>query len=609
MRNVRRQEGKWDCRFNIIYLAATFPYMKLLLDLLKKPITWAIVIVLFFGIREILKEGAVKSVIYSDGKGYYSYLPALFIFNDPTYEKSMEMERVYSGQDFNQLYLYRTEEGKTVNKYFPGIAVLQAPFFGLATAVSWMTGRGIDGYAKTFQFFFFLGSMFYACLGLLLYHYCLRRLFPFYEEKAKKYFPFIALLGTPLIYYFTLRFGLSHVYSFFMFGLFSLLVLKLKEQRTLKWIFLLGLTLGLTALIRPTNLLVVIMIPFLLGDAKTAKEFFLDVFTKPKLLGAGFIGFGLVFSILFLLWKWQTGDWFVWSYNGEGFDFFHPHLWEQLFSFRIGLFVHTPLMILAVIGSIYLYKENRFQFFFWWVYFLLNLWLIASWWCWDFETPFGNRPFTEHLFFLLLPLMYLLSLNRRWLNVIIFIFLIVNGIRYNHVKTNFYSNQRFTAESYFKSLHIFNRANKGRWSFTEACKPFGSRISAKTLFQREAEITIERDQEFLFVSKQALPKNRKNERMFYVVTLDKKLIDKDFRDVYLVVEATDNVGPKRHHEVVELKNDRLEGIDDWKALRFQRTIYDNFNEFDSLQIHIWNPGKKSLKLRNIKFSLEVYGQH
>ena len=370
-------------------------------NFIQKPVLWVVLIILATSINKVSHKGSLGNIITSDGKGYYAYLPALFIFNDPTFEQSMHAESKYEGEGYNQLYLYKTQNGKITNKYFPGIAVLQAPFFAAACIYSVIMDLPVDGYSNVFQLFFYLGSLFYSIMGIVFFGKCLKLLFP-NKDKHNNQLLISAILGTPLIYYLSFQFGLSHLYTFFMFGWFSFSVLQLKKSITLARVVLIGFILGLITVIRPTNILVVFMIPFLLGDSKIFMHTLKEVFIRKRHIGLlSTIGFLLPVFLLLSVFKWQTGHWISWPYSGEGFDFLHPHFFGELFSFRVGLFIHTPLTLLAVIGTIYLYRINKFQFLFWWIYFILQLFIISSWWCWDFETSFGNRPFTEHLFFIL----------------------------------------------------------------------------------------------------------------------------------------------------------------------------------------------------------------
>ena len=549
-------------------------------------------------------------IIRSDARGYYAYLPALFIYNDGSFGRSSEAERAQYDQPVDQLYLFKDQNGKHYNKYFPGIALLQVPFFALACVVSWIAGAPVDGYSGIFMACYYIGSLFYMLAGLLLFAKCLRALFPEQYNRVRWIVP-VVYIASPLLFYTVITPGFSHLYSFFLFGLFTLQILKFRSgEWTGKTVLFTGIILGMIVLVRPTNITVVLMIPFLLGTKAITLAFFRALFqNRLSQLLKGAAGFLLVFSLLFCSWKWQTGSWIVWSYSGEGFNFLHPQLVACLFSFRTGLFLHAPALLLSLAGIVLLFRENSFRAGYWLLYFALNVWIISSWWCWDYESPFGNRPYSEHMFFLLLPLAFLLQSRLRKLSIFLFSGVVLLGIiRFGEITTGYFGDQRFTKDNYFSSLQFWKQQNDSRWNFTRSCVPFGKRTNETVLLWHPEVKTITEQDEFTFTSDKILPKNRTNERYYFKVELDKQITGPSLEigNVLLVVDAYNSAGNKRSYTAVELFNDRFEGQNDWKSLTFEGQIYDYLSEYDTIRVYIWNQGKKRLLLRNIRIAIEEY---
>ena len=81
-----------------------------------------------------------SEIIKSDGLGYYSYLPALFIYGDYSQEfvkNKFSSYYVYNGMpDYMELI-----DNKLVDKYFLGTAVLMSPFFMTAHLLSSYSGQ------------------------------------------------------------------------------------------------------------------------------------------------------------------------------------------------------------------------------------------------------------------------------------------------------------------------------------------------------------------------------------------------------------------------------------------------------------------------------------
>ena len=232
--------------------------------------------------------------------------------------------------------------------------------------------------------------------------------------------------------------------------------------------------------------------------------------------------------------------------------------------------------------------------------------MIASWWCWDYESPFGNRPYTEHLLFLLLPIIPFVIKHLRLGFFLISIFAIMGILRVWSFNTGFMSNQRYTPTSYFASLAVWNPDNVDRWNFTRSCTPYGDLILEKTLIEHLEEIEITPIDEFICTAETPFNERFGNVRYFYRVELDKKIPNADFSGVYLVIDATDKESDHRYYYATELMNDRFEGQTDWVQLTFEGIIHDNLQEYDQLKIYIWNMGGQSFSLKNIKITLEEY---
>jgi hypothetical protein len=289
-----------------------------------------------------------KLIISSDGLGYYAYLPALLIDHDVTYQKVTQREQKILGRNrYTPSYLEKSGD-RVVNKYFAGEALLLFPFFLLATFFSWIGGIEISGYSFFYQLFTGLGALFYLFIGL----YYLRKILHFL--KIQPILTAILLvtivLGTNLFYYSMWQPCMSHVYSFFAINGFLWFSCRTIRDPKIKFIMLAGLFLGLTVLIRPTNGIVIFLLPFLVTTKEEALGLtgFLNKNKQAVLLFLGV--FTLLMSIQFILWHIQTGHWFIWSYKDEGFHFRNPQFENVLFSYRKGLFIYTPLILLALLG-------------------------------------------------------------------------------------------------------------------------------------------------------------------------------------------------------------------------------------------------------------------
>ncbi|MCK9203718.1 MAG: hypothetical protein M0P58_04685 [Bacteroidales bacterium] len=345
-----------------------------------------------------------KHIITSDGRGYYAYLPALIIDGDPTFRKVVGRESRLSGYaHYKPGYLVNID-GHPVNKYFAGEALLLLPFFFLGLIFSWILGAPIDGYSFLFQLSIGLGALFYLMWGLFFLYRILRyfRIRPSLSAMLLV----IILFGTNLLYYTIWQPTMSHIYSFFAInGLISCALsgIRVWDKRIALHS---GFFLGMVFLIRPTNLVVLLLIPFFAGDRNTLSHFFKELWHQKNATALCILIILLSTAVQPVLWYLQTGRFFIWPYQNEGFRFSNPEITNVLFSFRKGLFVYTPLIFLSWFGLIYLAFKNRIRFFSMLVFLTSVTYLIASWWNWYYGDGYGLRAFIDYygIFCLLLAL-------------------------------------------------------------------------------------------------------------------------------------------------------------------------------------------------------------
>ena len=579
--------------------------MKILLTLLKSPLAWLALIVVLASLYQSVFSNDLQSVVRSDGRGYYAYLPALLIHQDGSFSQVVETERHYNKED--QIYLYKDVYGETYNKYFPGMAVLQVPFFVTASVVSWVCGEPIDGYNDIFMLLFLVGSIFYFILGLILFSKVLGLLFPDVQQTPLRSLS-LMVFASPLFYYAVCCPSLTHLYSFALLSGFLLLLLRIKLAPTIANYALLGALLGLILLVRPTNILIVFILPFLMGDYNSLK-FFIKHLVKErgKRFFISMIVFLAVSKLLLLSWKWQTSSWIVWSYSGEGFNFFSPKFFETLVSYRIGLFLHTPILILSVVGLMLIWSKEKYKVISFLVYTLITTWVISAWWCWDYESVFGNRPFTEHLAILFIPTIYLVEKYRRITWSLMLFFTLLGVFRMYQTVAEITPVARYSSTSYWTSLFSFGEKEIGRWNFTKSCKPFGEEVKHTCVLAQDSSILFTSKNEFGLSQTTLMPKPRTNERYYYTVTLKKRHELSCFDDVYLVIDATCRDSKERSYRAVKLYNDRNEGDGEWSnELTFNGIIHDNNQLFDQVKVYIWNKSRSEFQLKEVTYEIGIY---
>jgi len=358
----------------------------------------------------------------SDSQAYYSYLPAVFIYQDLNFGFFEEIEgekgKYYEPENFID---YRNDfAGEKINKYFIGTAVAQVPFFLTAHFLTYLTGRETDGFSALYMISITVAALFYLAIGLCF----LNRLLLLYKvNEVNRGITLISVVfGTNLFCYTVAEPGMSHIFSFAFITAFSYYAKRIFIQPKKAYILYLSGLLGMIILIRPTNALILFALPFLAGSFATFKSGLLFIFKQIKTL---IISILLLFCIVFsqaIIYKIATGQFFVYTYSEEGFDFTTPHFFDILFSYRKGLFLYTPLYFLSLTGLYFIWKKSSWQTFSWVVFFITITYIFSSWWMWYYGGSFSGRVYVEYLsLFMILLAISLENLNAKFWQKRIFI--------------------------------------------------------------------------------------------------------------------------------------------------------------------------------------------
>lgn len=391
-------------------------------SVVKKCIEWlqshfsilALMIVFIIGMKfSFQNERWTKlNIIRNDVNIYYSYLPAIFIFEDLTFKFLYYLPDDFEGEIWVQDLPGKGHYVKTTC----GMAILYFPFFIIAHGYELIFGLKADGYTSTYHFAIFLSAFFYYLFGLWLLR---KLLLPHFNEVVTGLTIIAVGLATNLLMYSTLHAGMSHVYNFALINLCFLQFLKWNEYQSTKRSIAMGLLLGLIILIRPSNSIVLLF--FCLYGIYNQQTFvdrlcFLRKNWKP--ISIGLLMILPLLSLHLFYTKYAVDKWFFLTYSGEGFYFNKPHVLEGLFGYRKGLFIYSPVLLLALFGFIPLYKQNKKLAPTLILFFLITTYVIFSWWSWWYGGGFGSRPMIDYYGFLAFPLAYSLNWAQQYLKQI-----------------------------------------------------------------------------------------------------------------------------------------------------------------------------------------------
>lgn len=436
-----------------------------------------------------------RRVIEWDAISYYAYLPAAFIYHD----LSLSFADGYDGPHKLIVWPEKGPADKYVIKTTMGLSILWLPFFLAGHVSALISGADAGGYSEPYKFFLLVSALLFLLTGLI---YLRKVLLAQATDKITALVLAAFAFGTNLYWYTLFQGTMAHIYNFALISAFVWYSMKwhgiersglsaalLKHGRvkifrrhessrgsnveqlpekavnTGKGLWpaaRLGLLLGLISLIRPTNIIIILF--FLLYGAASGKELaarLSGLLKDHRLLLIMAVTVIIIWLPQMVYWNEMTGHWLWFSYGSdERFFFGDPAIVKGLFSWRKGLFIYTPLMIISFAGIIALWIRRSPHALAVTAFVPLNIYIIFSWWCWWYGGGFGQRAFIDSYALMAVAAAALLSMamtaGRRFFRVsVMTAFLlfsalgIVNNIQYYHGAIHWDS---MTREAWFDSF-------------------------------------------------------------------------------------------------------------------------------------------------------------
>jgi hypothetical protein len=201
--------------------------------------------------------------------------------------------------------------------------------------------------------------------------------------------------ATPLLFYMFGQPLMSHANDAFANALFVFVWWRTRQPITSRGAVLRGVALGLAMLVRTQNVLLLLLpISEVLMTWLKQRRVDLRPWLKPMALLA--LTSALVFAPQLIVWQQTFGA--FWPGNpytiahGDTFDFASPHYFDVLLSSARGLFVWSPLVLLAIIGLfVFVVRAQRMLGVGLIVVWLAQIYLIGGWSAWSGAASFGQR--------------------------------------------------------------------------------------------------------------------------------------------------------------------------------------------------------------------------
>lgn len=352
---------------------------------MKSKIAIVSIVIVLLSFRAFYSELNDKPLMLTsyDALGYYTYLPALFIYDDV--QKLDWLDEVgskygISGSALNKGILL--ENGNRVNKYFSGVALMQSPFFLVAHALA----EEKDGFSSPYQWSIVFASLFYGVFGLILLCKVLLR---FNSDNVVALTLVLLVLASNVIQYISIDCGLTHSYLFFLYCLVIYMTYKWHYKPRYFYSLLIGACIGLAVCVRPTELLMV-LIPLLWRYPKDSSVTKGMMLRDKNHLMLAIIGGAIMLLPQVIYWYHVTGS-LVYDV-GSKWSFANP-FFRVLFGWEKGWFVYTPVTVMFILSLLYI-KEKPFSSAVKWFTFL-NIYVIISWFDWRYGGSYSTRALSQ----------------------------------------------------------------------------------------------------------------------------------------------------------------------------------------------------------------------
>ena len=454
------------------------------ISFLKKHSSLIVIIAItfiLFNLQKNLKPWNDKnSVIQSDIVSYYAYLPATFLYHDITL--SFIDNRLDKGSPKYIFWPEKTKTGKYCIKTTMGMAILYSPFFFIGHLIATQNSTELTGFSWPYEMSLVFVSIIYLFLGLFFLRKILLRL-------GHNNVTIIAItlgltFGTNILMYTVRESLMTHISNFMLINIFIFLTIKWHETNKISTTIILGLIAGLMSLIRPTNIIITLLFVFWnISNITDLKQRILQLWKKSfHIVIIVFLIF-IIWLPQLLYWKEVSGSYLFNSYGKESFFFNNPHFLKGLFGFRNGLFIYCPILLLSIVGFITQWKENKNVFLPLIVLYVLNVYIILSWWAWTYGGAEGPRAFIDTYGILAIPMATLIHFSfkkfysnlpfynkiksisyKSYLILLFFILFFIIGIKHNLQWINHslhYSCMTF--EAYMDNFPKQNRSSRFYW--------------------------------------------------------------------------------------------------------------------------------------------------
>lgn len=558
----------------------------------------------------------VSREITWDVFGYYLPLPATFIYNDPllndrSWVDELNDEKHLSGTVYQ---ISTTEKGEPMYFFLFGMSLFYSIFFFIGHFSAGIGGFPQDGFSDPYQISLVFGCMLYTFIGL----YYLRKIMLYFSnERSTAIVLVMIVLGTNYAHHMTIK-NLETVNVLFMLAALVIWnTIQWHLDYKLKNLLVISIGLILMALVKPSEILFAFF-PILFG-IKNRHSFR----SKWEIIKSHRRQFYIAISAALFIALPQAGYWFyktgkpiydTYKNAGVGLDFFSPHIWNTLFSFRKGWLIYTPIMIFALIGFRQLYRTNKGVFIPVFGTFICSFFIVASWTEWWYGAGFSIRPLITYYTLLSIPMVFFVDKLFEQKRIIQFAFIVLasfflflNQFQWWQLRHYILDPYRTTKEYYWaiflkkdvnkdkQKLLLVQRDFTGNDSFTDSLD-YRAKLIFEDKFSNNSNGVLLSDASKEFAMPIRIPyrKITKKDHVWLAISFEYKTDNKDLP--ILIALCMERKNGAYGYKTFELQND----VKQMQKANFYFLTPEIRSENDVFKIDLWKRSPGSITIDNLK---------
>jgi hypothetical protein len=461
----------------------------------------------------------------------------------------------------------------------------------------------------TYKVIVFLGGMASAVAGIWILRNLLLR---FFSDGITAVTLVLVILGGNYLQLAVFDGSLAHNILFTLFALIVWLTIRWHETPHRKYAISLGLAIGLAILVRPASA-VILLVPLLWGvfDKESLQRKWILIRSNYSQLILCFLYLAIVVFLQMLFMNIRSG-----GFNNPGnapdekFRWIAPYLMQVLFSSGKGWLIFAPMMVFPLIGFYFLAERNKAIFFATFLFFLVNLAIVAGWPAWWHGNVPGQPALLESCVILAIPFGYLLQwiaslkLYTRVPFYLVFLFFILLNLFQSWQYIRFMIDPpNMTKEDYFQTHpEKYNMRVLSNYDFEEKDSPFAGSLVTDIVKSGHYAFRMDTEKAFSPGFQSSFAELSKKSPLGIRVTawIYSKIPFPE--NPGSLVVTCNHEGLNYRYETISFEKENLKP-GQWNKVIMYYLTPESPDPDDIIQVYVWYRGKNELYVDDLKIEL------